>query len=564
MTGHAFGRDDQAGRWMPKWPMATMTAFALSFVVCGVATYVVVTVLWTPAQRSYLKAYTRSSVLAHMGVSRHAPVRDALRTHVYGGWTLTRLAVPVWLAGGLTLGLALLVAIPRDRRRIRQRQHGRRLKGPELVDAKAFSRRLKADGIVFHQAGRALPVAIPRSLESSHILQAGDTGTGKSTLIADVLKQIAQRDETAVVYDPAMDYVRTFYRPERGDVILNPVDARCPYWKPGDEVLSDVEALTLATALFPPRPHETNTFFTESSRGIFAFLLTFRPTAQQLVTWLTDGNQLDRLLKGTVHEAILDRDAPAQRSGVMASLNLVADTLQLCPSEAAGVGRWSAADWARRRTGWVFITSTPETRARLMPLHTLWLDMLILRLMSEPANRKAWLIVDELATLNRLPQLHTAVTEGRKSNLALVIGFQGRSQMEARYGRDAETMLSQPATKILLRASEPKSAEWASKVIGDIETERMKQSRQDGWTRLANTTYGLERHVEPLVMPSEISGLPNLSGYIKVGNLVSRMQFPYTARPVVHPGLVRRPVVAPRQVPALSILPPLPTELGVN
>jgi len=112
----------------------------------------------------------------------------------------------------------------------------------------------------------------------------------------------------------------------------------------------------------------------------------------------------------------------------------------------------------------------------------------------------------------------------------MVLGLQGRAQLQSRYGRDAETMLSQPATKIFLRTTHPDAAEWASKTIGDVETERMKQSQQDGWARASTTSYGLERHVESLIMPSEIGGLANLRGYIKVGNLVSRLAFPYVDR----------------------------------
>ena len=47
-----------------------------------------------------------------------------------------------------------------------------------------------------------------------------------------------------------------------------------------------------------------------------------------------------------------------------------------------------------------------------------------------------------------LLQLHTAVPKNRKSNNP---AFQGRSQLEERYGHEAEAMLSQPATKIFLR-----------------------------------------------------------------------------------------------------------------
>ena len=52
----------------------------------------------------------------------------------------------------------------------------------------------------------------------------GDTGTGKSSLIRQLLQQVADRDEAAIVYDPALEFTPQFYRPERGDRILNPLD----------------------------------------------------------------------------------------------------------------------------------------------------------------------------------------------------------------------------------------------------------------------------------------------------------------------------------------------------
>ena len=70
-------------------------------------------------------------------------------------------------------------------------------------------------------------------------------------------------------------------------------------------------------------------------------------------------------------------------------------------------------------------------------------------------KRKTWFVLDELASLQRLPQLTTAVTENRKSNNPMVLGFQGKAQVEALYGHVSEAMLSQPATRIFLKTSEP-------------------------------------------------------------------------------------------------------------
>jgi type IV secretory pathway TraG/TraD family ATPase VirD4 len=489
----------------------------------------------------------------------------ALREWIYRDQTLSDLAMPALWGSLAVFVVGLVVAIPKDIARARERRHGRRLKGPELVTAAAFNRRTRADGIGFVQTpsfvarlcGRRRWVRVPRGIESSHVLMMGDSGTGKSALIRQILRQLGDRGDTAIVYDPALEYTPQFYTPERGDVILNPLDARSPYWSPGDELRHDAEALTLATSLFPDRHHE-NQFFTKGPRRIFAHLLTFRPTAQELASWLCHEDELDRRVLGTSYAAMIDRQAPAQRSGVLASLNMVADTLKLLPTETETTQRWSAAGWARERQGWLFLTSTPETRTRLVPLTSLWLDMLVLRLMSvgQPSQRPVWFILDELASLQRLPQLHTAITENRKSNNPVVLGFQGRSQLETRYGHDAEAMLSQPATKVFLRTSEPHAAKWISDTIGEVEIERLRESRSKG--QWAQQSYGLERQVEPLVMASEISGLADLHGYLKMGNLVARLRFPFTELPKLHPALIERPIPAPRaaSVPAAPPVEP--------
>lgn len=101
--------------------------------------------------------------------------------------------------------------------------------------------------------------------------------------------------------------------------------------------------------------------------------------------------------------------------------------------------------WATRQ-GWLFITSPPEFRERLRPLVSMWLDMLVLRMMNQgkPGVRPVWFILDELQSLHALPQLHTAITESRKVGNPVVLGFQGRSQLEELYGRKSEPPQSVP------------------------------------------------------------------------------------------------------------------------
>jgi hypothetical protein len=161
-----------------------------------------------------------------------------------------------------------------------------------------------------------------------------------------------------------------------------------------------------------------------------------------------------------------------------------------------------------------------------------WLDLFILRMMGHCENhdaRPVWFVLDELASLNKLPQLHTAVTESRKYGNPVVLGFQGRSQLEKRYGQDAEAMLSQPATKIFFKTSEPRAAKWISEAIGEIEVERLKESHNLGLLR-SKKSYAMEIATKPLVMVSEISGLESLRGFIKQENRVVRVWFQLTTK----------------------------------
>ena len=371
----------------------------------------------------------------------------------------------------------------------------------------------------------------------------GDSGAGKSILQRQILLQIAERNETAIVYDPALEYTPQFYQPDRGDLILNPLDARCPYWSPSLEVVHEAEALTLATSLFPDKPRE-NTFFVEGPRKIFAHLLTLRPSPETLVRWMSHENELDAKLKGTELATLIYRGAGPQRGGVLGALNMVADSLKMLPKESESNQRWTTVDWSQRQSGWIFLTSIPRFRERLLPLTSLWLDTLVLRLMNQgdSTTRRAWFVLDELASLQRLPQLHTALTENRKSNNPVVIGFQGRSQLEVRYRHEAEAMLSQPATKLFLHTSEPRAAKWISDTIGEVEVERLKQSvSKEQFPHLRGSrTYYTERRTEPLMLPSEISGLSRLHAVAKVDNFVVRFSFPYIAPLKIQPSFVPR------------------------
>jgi hypothetical protein len=447
-------------------------------------------------------------------------------------------ATPLY-CGILSLILQLPFSIRKDIRRRKELRYGRRLKGPILVSPRQFTNAVAGDGIGITTDHDSRPLCIPRDAENKHFLVVGDTGSGKSSIIRQMLFQVAARRDSAIVYDPACEFVTQFYDERRGDVVLNPLDARMPYWNPSDELRRKAEAKALAVSLYQPEG-VINRFFVEAPQKIFAHLMTYLPTPAQLVSWMSNPAEIDRRVKGTEYWMLIDPKAPHQRTGVLGSLNMSADSFRLLPSRGDVSSAWTATKWAETRRGWIFITSRPTMREALRPLISLWMDLLVLRLLNEPMpqQKPVWFVIDELATLQRLPQLHTAITENRKSQNPVILGFQGRSQMEARYGDDAEAMLSQPATKIFLRTTEPRAAKWVSDAIGEVEIERLRETHYEG--SRGGKNFALDRQTEPLVLPSEISGLDDLRGFLKYANHVARFSFPFIAPEKKHPGFIER------------------------
>lgn len=517
----------------------------------------------------------------------HATAYEQLSQRIYRGQTPWELVWWPMMPGIAFVTFMLPWTILRGRRAQREAKRGYILRGPTFVALWQFNRHKRSDGIGFQtfepltkwerllrRRPKPCVVRIPRHEENSHFVLMGDSGTGKSSLIRQLLLQIRARGETAVVYDPALEFTPQFYDPA-ADVLLNPTDQRMPFWAPSDEVRYPAEALALAGSLFPDKPRE-NTFFTEAARKIFAHLLRYRPTPQDLTEWMKNMDEIDRRIARTELQAMMPRSAAGQRAAVQGTFNQAAAAFQLLPKESETIARWSAASWAQTRKGWLFLPSTPTQRDSLRPLISMWLDSLILRLMDfgQKGAPPVWFILDELASLQRLPQLPTVITESRKANVCLVLGFQGRSQLEGLYGPQAEVMLSQPMTKIFLRTSEPDAAQWVSRSIGEVEVSRLEVSHTQGLPRLLkgfqrSMTSHWQRRTEPLVMASTIAALHNLTGYLKSRDFVVPMSFPYSQPQAQHPGFLPRPLpeleplTKPPDVPSTNDREPPPEPKAV-
>lgn len=476
------------------------------------------------------------------------------REHNYEGESFFDLLIPSFVSGLLVFLICGVGTVTFDQRLNKKYEEGRLVRGTRLIQPEDFKVQAESPGLGVPSMGRKQSwlsrcmrkeervywLRIPREEEAAHTTVLGDIGTGKSPLLHLLLWQIARRQptEAVVVYDPAGEFVASHFRADRGDVILNPLDARFPYWNLAAEVRLKTDRELIAESFFPGSDHHTSAFFTKATRSIFARLLEFMPSPDELVKWLVSDEEIDKRVAGTELAHLINAQAPQQRGGVLGTLSEAGSKLKLLPRPEECSSNILLTDWARERRGWIFVTSTQDTRAQLRHLHAVFLDLLMKRVMScDPTwgrEHACWMIVDEAHALGKMPALYAALTEGRKFGLKLVIGTQNKNQFQEHYGQSAATMLAASVLKIIFRCNEPESARWVSELIGDDEREKPRTGvtasvSDQGRDSINYSTYNERR---PVVSREEIMALPKLHGFWKYQDRVVPFRFKARAWPV--------------------------------
>jgi type IV secretory pathway TraG/TraD family ATPase VirD4 len=152
--------------------------------------------------------------------------------------------------------------------------------------------------------------------------------------------------------------------------------------------------------------------------------------------------------------------------------------------------------------------------------------------LDEDGDRRLWLVIDELASLEKLASLEAAATKGRKHGLRLIAGLQSTSQLNDIYGpAEAQTLRSCFRSLVVLSGakSDPQTCEDMSKALGEHEVERISYSTNV--TRRGTNRSRQARHDrERVVMPSELAALPDLVAYVSfAGNYpISKVKLAYT------------------------------------
>jgi type IV conjugative transfer system coupling protein TraD len=375
-------------------------------------------------------------------------------------------------------------------------------------------------------------VPVPDSFEPEHILLCGAPGTGKTNLIVTMLAGIRASGRRAIVYDTAGTFVEKFYRPDL-DTLLNPLDARTAPWSPWVDVPRDYHYDQIAESTIPDKPGDP--FWAKAARGTLVAVLRKLATQKHMFVSLL----LDRLLRsklkdlaafaaGTDAAAFISLEGERTSAGIQAELASVMRSFAYLDDTEDG---FSIRDWVEKggNDSWLFITVKADQLPSLRPLITVWLDIAISAIMSLPPDRhrRLYCVIDELPTLQKLPSLSDFLARARKYGGCGILGFQSYPQLEGTYGiQDAAAITGYCSTWIALRANDTPTAKHVSENLGQVEQVEANEGMSYGVNDMRDGVNLSRMQVtRPLVMHTEVTNLPNLSGFLRFGRNLPVVRF---------------------------------------
>ena len=369
--------------------------------------------------------------------------------------------------------------------------------------------------------------------ETKHFKILGTTGTGKSTVIRELLSKALSRGDRAVIADPDGGYAVRFYNPERGDVILSPFDTRASRWDLFAEMTLPQDADQLARSFIAERDGEEQVWRGFARTYVSCILRQLNRSEEQrdlgrlfhLISTATEDDLRDLLQATPAARFLGNREGGKFLQSVqsVASQHLMAIEHLARQNEGQ---LFSIRRWIREGRGVLFLPYHANEIASLGSLISAWMRIAIFETLSgAESDQGIWFVVDELEALGAIDGLKDALTRLRKFGGRCILGFQSIAQVRGAFGdTQAQSITENCGNTVIFRCSASErggTAEFASRLIGKRQIVRRQSSitRSGLFSRASGSrTISEQVQTEDAVMASEIEQLPDLRGFLKLAS----------------------------------------------
>lgn len=366
-----------------------------------------------------------------------------------------------------------------------------------------------------------------KNSEIQNFLLHGTIGTGKSTVIRYILDYIISRGDRFIVYDSGGTFVETHYKEGR-DFILNAHDERCANWDLWEECEEVVDYENLSNSLIPIEGN-SDPFWVSSSRTIFSdsAMRMSRQENRSIEEFLEillslSLKSLREFLRNTPSANLVEEKIEKTAISIRSVTTNYAKSLRFLQGIDTGQEKFSIRKWMsdeKYSSSGLFISTTAIHRKSTRPLMSMWLSMATtyLQAMGENRDRRVWFIMDELPSLQKIPDLLGTIAEARKFGGCFILGMQNMAQMTDTYGKDtAKAIFDLLNTRLYGRSPSSEQAKEVEKELGNQRRWEAKEQNSFGLDQVRDgISIGRDKVYQPVVDYEDIMNLPDLTFYTR-------------------------------------------------
>jgi len=358
---------------------------------------------------------------------------------------------------------------------------------PLLLSENEARRRIQALPVGTEPRIKWAGYELPGEIAEGHFLTVGVPGTGKTLMHRELMRSVLPSilpgsDRRAVIYDVKSSVLSELFsmKPSSEVIVFNPLDKRSVAWDLAADVKTPKQVRDFTKALIPSGNSEASPFFTDAACAIVAEVADSLNRThpgnwdfRRLILLSSNRPKLERVLAGSdlFHGYVSDAHTFANIQ--CAIVTRMAEFEPIAALWRHAKRKISLQQWAATGDSILVFGDNLNLRFSLPLINCHAFKMVSSELLSEPDSlrlSRLWFFCDDLRAAGLLDLLPALLHRGRSKGVRCALGFQDIAGLAQLYGNRvvSEEILNSCATVSWLKTICPDTAEWASKLSGNV------------------------------------------------------------------------------------------------